>query len=308
MEFRQLRYFVTVAEHLSFTKAADHLFVAQPALSRSIANLESELGVKLFERNRHKVVLTRAGTIFLEEAKRLLRISEEAIRKTRQASDSLGSLKIGFLPTFFYKKYLSAWVSEFHAAHSDIGLNLSQHNSGMLYEALKNQDLDVGFTISCDIIDNEGFDKLVVYSDKISLIMREDNPLALKEDLSFRDLGAEPFVMLSERESYGFFNTATKICLARGLKPNIVSTPTSLETVLLLADAGLGVTLLPSSSISGYTSKLKYIGLEGNDTYIDMVIAWKKNNRNPALSVFLEYMKTGAKWEVPVAEQASKIY
>jgi len=308
MEFRQLRYFVTVAEHLNFTQAAEHLFIAQPALSRSIANLEFELGVKLFERNQHKVILTEPGTIFLEEAKRLLSISEEAIRKTRQANNSNGNLKIGFLPTFFYRKYLSARISEFHTSHSEIGLNLSQYNSGTLYEALKHQDLDVGFTVSCDIIDKGGFNQFVVYSDNISLIMREDNALAAREDLCFRDLGAEPFVMLSERESFGFFNTAVKICLSRGVKPNIISTPTSLETVLLLTDVGIGVTLLPSSSITGYTSNLKYIGLEGDDTYIDMVIAWKKDNRNPALSVFLDYMKTAASWEIPKPEHAAKIF
>jgi len=300
MEFRQLRYFVTVAEHLSFTQAAEHLFIAQSALSRSIANLELEIGVKLLERNQHKVILTEAGSIFLEESKRLLSISEEAIRKTRQANNSEGSLKIGFLPTYFYRKYLSSWVSEFHASHNEIGLNLSQYNSGTLYEALKRQDLDVGFTISCDIIDIAEFDQFVVYSDKISLIMRNDNPLASKEGLRIRDLGEEPFVMLSERESFGFFNMAVKICLSRGFKPNIISAPTSLETVLLLTDAGIGLTLLPSSSKPGYSSNLKYIELEGDDTYIDMVVSWKKDNSNPALAVFLDYMKNAAKWEIPL--------
>ena len=286
-----MRYFVTVAEHLSFTKAAEYLFVAQPALSRSIANLEFELGVKLLERKQHKVNLTGPGKIFLEDAKRIVGISDEAIRKIRQAEGNDGSLNIGYLPTFFYKQNLPSWISEFRNSHNGIGLNLSQYNSGVLYDALIHNEIDVGFTISCDVIDINIFDILTVYRDKIALIMRADNPLAAPEELRFADLAAEPFVMLSERESFGFFNRVVNICLSRGFKPNIASAPTLLETVLMLVNAGIGVTLLPGTTELGSYPNLKYISLAGEDADIDMVVAWKKDNQNPALSVFLEQMR-----------------
>jgi len=291
MELRQLRYFVTVADHLSFTKAAEYLFVAQPTLSRSIANLEFELGVKLLERKQHKVNLTEPGKIFLEEARRIVGISDEAIQKIRQTGGNDGSLNIGFLPTFFYKQNLPSWISEFRNAHNGIGLNMSQYNSSVLYDALKHNEIDVGFTISCDIIDINIFDLLTVYRDKIALIMRADNPLTASQESLFTDLAAEPFVMLSERESFGFFNMAVNICLSRGFKPNIASAPTLLETVLMLVNAGIGVTMLPGTTALGSYPNLKYISLDGEDADIDMVVAWRKDNQNPALPVFLEHIR-----------------
>ncbi|MDR3294985.1 MAG: LysR family transcriptional regulator [Clostridiales Family XIII bacterium] len=293
MELRQLRYFVTIAEHLSFTKAAKYLYVAQPALSHSVANLELEMNVKLFERNQHNVCLTKPGIYFLEDAKRIIALSEEAIQKARQVEFGYKwDLNIGFLPVPFYKHFLPKRIAEFSAAHKDTRLNITQYNSGVLYEALKHKDLDIGFTISCDAIDSAEFETYTFMKDRIFLIVRVDHPLAARESLSFQEITDEPFVMLSERESTGYFNMVIKICRSRGFKPNIVCMPTSLETVLMLTEAGTGMTILPSTSRIEHYASLKAIELEGADTEIDMVIAWRKPNRNPILPDFIEYLKS----------------
>src|SRR5512146_2362069 len=103
MELRHLRYFVAVADELNFTRAAQRLRVAQPALSRQIRQLEEELGVQLLERNQRRVGLTQAGRAFLEEAKGLLQQSEAAIRRAKTAGESgRGELRLAYVWGLFH--------------------------------------------------------------------------------------------------------------------------------------------------------------------------------------------------------------
>src|SRR6478672_9091875 len=98
MELRRLRYFVAVAEELHFRRAAANLHLAQPALSQQVRKLELELGVDLLHRNKRSVALTQAGTVFLDEARRVLRYADEAARTARDAgSGAAGRLRVGHL-------------------------------------------------------------------------------------------------------------------------------------------------------------------------------------------------------------------
>src|SRR5438876_130356 len=113
MELRHLRYFAAVAEKLSFTKAAQKLRVAQPALSRQIRQLEEELGVKLLERNRRQVALTEPGTAFLAEARAILQQSEQAVRLAQATSQSSrGVLTLGYVWGLFHS-FVPALLAEF---------------------------------------------------------------------------------------------------------------------------------------------------------------------------------------------------
>jgi DNA-binding transcriptional LysR family regulator len=99
MELRHLKYFKAVAEALNFTKAATRLHLAQPALSRQIADLEYELGVDLLKRTLRRVLLTAEGNLFLEEAQEILARAEQAVKRVRaHARRKLGELNIGYLP------------------------------------------------------------------------------------------------------------------------------------------------------------------------------------------------------------------
>ena len=113
MEIRQLRYFISVAEHLNFTEAAKQLFVAQPAVSQQIKSLEKEIGIKLFVRDKHSVQLTPAGKVFLNDAIEMLNRFEDVIKKARKAEiGEVGELSIGFLNAPV-KNFLPGLVKDF---------------------------------------------------------------------------------------------------------------------------------------------------------------------------------------------------
>src|SRR5262245_60426628 len=146
MELRHLRYFHAVATVLSFSRAAESLRVAQPALSRQIADLEQELGVVLLNRDRHRVSLTPAGQSFLRETDLLLAHAVEAAERARRiARGEVGELTLAFMtaPTF---GFLPTLVREYRRLHPNVALKIVEMNPNHQLKAFADRTLDIGFT------------------------------------------------------------------------------------------------------------------------------------------------------------------
>lgn len=292
MDMRQLRYFIAVAQNLSFTEAAKQLFVAQSAVSQQIADFENKLGVQLFIRNKRSVKLTNAGTVLLEEAINLVAKSEEAIKKTRQAElGIIGNLNIGFLG-YTERNFLPTLIRQFSHNYPKINLHLDQYNHGMLIDALNNGDLDIGFTLSFGIDNVEYLKRKNILTEPISIVMYCDHPLAHKSKINISDLKEEPFIVLNREESPQGFNQTLLICANHGFSPNIVSEPRLLSTVLMLVDAGMGIAILPKSLKLHSSSSLCFIDTEGETNNHELVAAWKKKNLNPSIQLFLKELDT----------------
>src|ERR1700739_1136822 len=124
MELRHLRYFVAVAEALSFTKAAEHLHTAQPALSRQIKDWEDELGVRLLNRTKQLVTLTDEGRSFLVDAKRLLALAAQTVESVRRLhSGEIRALNLGYVSNLFYD-LLPKTLASFHQSFPSVSVNL----------------------------------------------------------------------------------------------------------------------------------------------------------------------------------------
>ncbi|SET82524.1 DNA-binding transcriptional regulator, LysR family [Natronincola peptidivorans] len=292
MDIRQLRYFIAVAEHLNFTEAAKHLFVAQSAVSQQIADLEKKIGVQLFERNKRSVRLTSAGSVLLREAISIVTKSEEAIEKTRQAElGIIGSLNIGFLG-YSERVFLPYLIRQFRRDYPKIDLHLNQFNHGMLIEALKTGELDIVFTLSFGLDNIGGIKKKSVFTETISVVMHCEHALASQASVQISDLSKERFITVSRQESPQGFNKTLLMCANSGFYPNIVSEPKLLHTVLLLVDAGMGIAILPKSLKLHSSSSLRFIDIEGEKVEDELMIAWKKNNLNPSIPLFLEELSS----------------
>lgn len=291
MDLRQLRYFIEVAEHLNFTEAAKHLYIAQSAVSQQIADLEKKLGVQLFIRNKRSVQLTNAGNVLLQEAIQLINKSEEAIKKTRQAElGIIGNLSIGFLG-YTEKIFLPYLIRRFRGNYPQIDLHIDQYNHGMLIEALNTGELDIGFTLGFGVDKISGLERKNIFTEKLSVVMYRDHPLADKSSIKISDLADERFIVLNRQESPQGFNQTLLICANNGFSPNIVSEPRLLSTVLMLVDTGMGIAILPKSLKLYSSPSLHFVDIEGDQDEYELVVAWKKTNMNKSISLFLNELE-----------------
>ena len=287
MNIRYLQYFVTVAKYLNFTKAAKHLYIAQSGLSQSISTLEKALGFPLFIRDTRSVQLTEAGAVFLKDVKELLWKYEQAVQKAYHINAGYSAhLSIGFLPALG-KKYMPQYVSHFQQKYPYIQLELQQFTLAPLNQGLQSGDLDIGFTRSFDLMNNPDIAIKKINTDRTSIVLRKDHPLCKENKVDLSTLTRESFIILSQKAAPGWFNKVIEICSCRGLTPKIIASPPQMDSVFALVAAGMGVSIVPSSDKTHDIPCLHFIDLEGDDTQLDVVVAWNNSNDNSCVPLFI---------------------
>jgi len=292
MDTRLLRYFVSVAEHLNFSAAAKQLHITQPSLGRQIAQLEQEIGVQLFNRNTRSVQLTAAGAALLHEAHEILHKTEVALTKTRQISiGAIGSLQIGFMSPL-EKHDLPIIIKKFRNKHPNSNINFSKLGLGPLNEALEASKLDIAFTMAQDL------DRLSHVSWRLSrfcrppgLLVPKEHPLASKTSVQLAGLQNECFVMFPRSEFPMSYDHLCHMCALAGFSPNIVAHSPFLETLLLMVETGIGITIHPQLDDSYASNNLRFIPIVDFTGNYDSAVAWKTTNSNPLLTLFLETLQ-----------------
>lgn len=253
MELRQLRYFVEVAEREHISEAAEHLHVAQSAISRQIANLEDELGTPLFERIGRNVKLTPIGKIFLEHAIVALKAIDFAAKQVEEYLDpAKGTIKIGF-PTSLASYVLPSVISAFKKEYPDVSFHLRQGSYKYLIDAVKNRELNLAFLGPLPQKDDE-INTTLLFSESIHALLPSSHPLAKQESINLSDLRNEKFV--SFPEGYVLHKVALDACKSVGFTPNITSEGEDMDALKGLVAAGIGVTLLPDSSLYDSTPRM----------------------------------------------------
>ncbi len=249
MELRHLRYFTAVAEGLHFTRAARRLRVAQPALSKQVRDLEAELGVALFRRERQRVTLTAAGESFLRDAREVLAAVERAAEGARRAAcGQAGQLRIGYLATLA-PPALSSALRALRRSRPEVQLSLSDLPPAQQIAALLDGRLDVGFVtrLTPKEVPDE-LETVPVAEHTLAAVLPTDHPL-LKErkkpraSLPLHALAEEPFVLFAVPQKPTWHQWLLAQCAAAGFAPRVVQYAESAESVLDLVAAGIGVTL-----------------------------------------------------------------
>ncbi len=241
MELRHLRYFVAVAEELSFTRAAKRLRMAQPPLSQQIRALEEELGGELFERAGRTVLLTRAGADLLPEARQILeavdRLRERAMRRARGEQ---GALSIGMVTSFATPR-LASMLQQFQRVHPGIQLSLGDHPSSWQLEALVRGDLDAGF-LRPPAKMPEQLKRVVVQREPMRLAVPSAHPLAKRGVAGWKDLAGEPLILVEAGVAPpDYYSAFFERCRQAGAEPTVRQTTLNVATQVWLVSAGLGI-------------------------------------------------------------------
>lgn len=246
MELRHLRYFVAVAEELSFTRAAARLGIAQPPLSQQIGKLERELEVRLFERGPRGVRLTTAGAALLDEARMVLARTGEATRIVRQVEHGrTGAVRIGSVASGFSGVLLDL-LPAFRASYPAVLPLVYEMEAVPQLEALSQGTIDIGFLRASARY--PGVTLWPLRSEPLVAALHQDHELAGAERVPLAALAAEPFVLFPRAAAPEAFDTIVRACDRAGFTPDVVYEASNDHTLVALVASGLAVSLVPGST------------------------------------------------------------
>ncbi len=293
MELRHLRYFVAVAEELSFTRAAAKLRLAQPSLTRQIHNLEDELGVRLLDRTKSQVSLTEEGRSFLVDARRLVALSLESITSVQRFSrGESGQLNVGYLFKFNFD-LLPATLAKFHAACPEVAVNLFDMSPAEQLRALEARKIDLGFVGLQPPAARKNLEMLAwecVGHHKVVVVLPARHPLAKKRAIRITDLKSLFFVAMSEQTHPGSRAWLSSLCEQAGFTPRILQDVNFESGIMTFVAEGLGVTLAREQ-----ISRLPHRGVVFRPLAVaaraDYWIAWHRENHSKALGQYIEIVK-----------------
>ncbi|GAA5235953.1 LysR family transcriptional regulator [Verticiella sediminum] len=247
IELRTLRQFVVIAELGSFRRAAEALFIAQPALTVSMRKLERAIGVVLFERGPRGATLTPAGAAMLQEARHTLRHAEEARQVARMvASGEGGRLRVGFVGSATYA-LLPRAVPAFRQRHPEVRLELVESTTVEMLERVHRHRLDAGL-VRGPLAAAPGLQTWVVERDDAMIAVPAGHALVRRDEARLVDCAGEAFVSYSPREVPGLAAWVGALCLGAGFSPRIEQEAAQVQTVVSLVASGLGVALVPAST------------------------------------------------------------
>lgn len=246
MELRHLRYFVAVAEELSFTRAAARLRIAQPPLSQQIAKLEAEIGIRLLDRTSRNVQLTPAGSALLDEARRLLARADEVRRVTQNVgTDHGGALRIGCVASGF-SGVLLRLLPGFRTHHPEVLPLVYEMEAAPQCQALIRGDIDIGFSrVSHEI---PGVQIIPILREPLMAALPATHPLAERRRVPLVRLAGEAFVMFPRSAAPDAFDTITSACATAGFSPDIAYEASNDHALVSMVACGLGISVVPEST------------------------------------------------------------
>ena len=285
-DLRHLVYFREVARQLHFRKSAESLAVAQPALSRAIAQLESALDARLLHRTRRGVELTPAGRLLLERTEPLLRsLAAIPAELHALASGEIGHIRIAFTGLAM-STVLPGILREFARRHPRVRLELNESPTSAQLAALAAGAIACGF-FHPDA-ETPGLDTRLLLRERNGILLSSAHPLAKKKILRLRDLAATPFVVFPRAHNPGFYDRILAAFTAARVAPHIAEEVWPRANAIGLVRAGLGATFMTPSEAQHLPPEVVFRPLAGPTPESRLVIGWRRSPPpEPALAAFL---------------------
>lgn len=287
MDIKHLQYFIEVTNFNSFTRAADHLFITQPTISKMIKNLETELGVELFDRSRKQLALTDAGRVVLEQAK----LIDKAFHNLETEMDNLLGLKKGHirigLPPIIDASFFPRILSRFHEDYPNITFQLVEDGSKKIEESVQNDQLDIGVIVLPT--NTVLFHHFAFLEEDIKLIVHPSHPLASKDEINLSELQNESFILFNK--DYVLRDLIISSCKESGFSPHIVTESSRWDFIEEMVYCKLGIALLPES-LCRTDNRVKTIQVKNPSLRWNLAFIWSKDQYlSYAAKEWLKYTK-----------------
>lgn len=289
VDIRHMRAFVAVAETLHFKKAAEALFITQPALSRLIKGLEAEIGAALFSRTTRQVALTDAGQLLLAECQLAFEHINRGIRLARRAAaGDVGAISIAY-NDFSINSFLPRFLEHFKDAHPEIRLELTYMPSHVQLEAIRNAQIDVGFLFGP--LEEPGIETLRLELERTVVILPRKHRLSHRKSVRPEELAEEKFIIGSESGWKSFRSFVFDLCLRAGFVPQVVQEATSSTGILALVAADMGISLY-SEAVKNFARKdIAIVPLASKHAVIETVAAWNRAYQRPSFLLFRDALR-----------------
>ena len=238
MELLQLRYFCVVAKHQNMTKAAAELMISQPALSKTIASLEKELGTPLFVRRNRSIFLNRAGEILYQKIDQSINLIDDTVSEIRELSNEpFGNVRLLVLSA---SSYMPGFYIAFHQRYPFINLQLSNY---IRYEHMFMYDCDFCITADAGFTPLAGNCVVPILTERFVLAVQKQHPLAGRGSIHLKEAAPYPFVASNRREDLEFY------CLKAGFRPNIIAECDNGTTYEAFLRGGVGISVVPEITL-----------------------------------------------------------
>lgn len=284
MDLYQLKHFLALAETLNYRRTAEAVFIAQPALTRQIQQLERDVGAQLFRRDKRTVTLTPAGAYLQQEARRLIEQLEQAFRKTAQIHrGEAGEIRIGHASSAM-QSILPRLLATIRDQTPDLRALLMETTNRFQMAALQNREIDVGF--SPNVITPADISSRIIYAENFVVILPESHPVTAETFTDLSVFAPDDFILPPLREGMGYVESLQSLCQTYGFLPHIAYESAYSGTVLRLVEAGMGISIEPASTLRGQNLRIKTIELTDVPQKAEMRMLWL-TERTDELKPFL---------------------
>jgi DNA-binding transcriptional LysR family regulator len=289
MNIRQMRYFAVLGDELHFRRAAARLHISQPALSRSIQQLEDALGFALLERNKRNVGLTPAGAAWLDGCRSMIATLDTTMNRARGAArGQIGEVRIGYTD-IAVAGILPTVVRSFRSACPSVTITANHGCSQAQIDDLDADRLDVGFLTGP--WSRPGYETWIVQTDTLVAVLPERHRLALKPALSPSDFAHEPFVTGEPRFWAHFDCHFRALCTRAGFQPRVVQHASNNEAILGLVACGIGVSIQAETIRMALRNGVVMRDILGCEAEIPTLAAWRTETVNPVKANLIAHVK-----------------
>lgn len=280
MDIRQLKYFMTIAQEGQVTRAAKLLNMEQPPLSRQLKQMEEELGVKLFERNRMRLKLTDAGKLLRQKAELLLHQFDETLKEVKEVEGGLrGVLSIGSVVSCI--SLLPKQIEQFRELYPQVTFKISEGDHSYLGEQLEKRALELivarlPFEAQ---MDPQQYSILPLPSDPFVVVIPSSWATYFREEsIYMKELASFPLLTLKTDSTTRMHKQVVNECRRHGFEPNFICECSSVAIIMSLVAGGIGAVVFPKSVMSSFPSTVvKMLDIEDADFQSEVGIVWLKD-------------------------------
>jgi DNA-binding transcriptional LysR family regulator len=293
MEFRQLRYFLAVAEHLHFTEAAAHLGIAQPPLSQQILKLEREIGTKLFIRHPRRVELTEAGRLLQESARRIVEDAQLALTEVQNAGrGESGRLSLGFAGSTVFHPLVATVMQNYRNASPRVVISCAESNSSALLDKVSEGHVDaalVRLPLHCrDLVVQP-----LVEEDMLA-VLPANHRLNRRRRIDLASLADDSFIFFPRPIGPDLYDSIIAACISAGFSPSVSMESPQISSTANLVAAGFGVALIPASIQQIHAEGVSYHELLGKPLHTSIALVHRQREKAPTVLNFVKVLRKAA--------------